>query len=108
MEDQKERYYDAKEEFEEYMADTFPLRLDFVIEEECDDSFRAYQRCLDLKETQWGGYRYSTARAGLAQIYLCHNVHHAYSKCLDSVDRKQQEDKLRSDDKRTLFRLFPK
>ena len=108
LEEQKERYYDAKEEFIEYMRDTFPLRLDFVVEEQCDDAFKAYQRCLDLKESQWGGYRYSTARAGLAQIYLCPPAHRAYSRCLDSVNREQQKRKLQIDDEQTLMRLFPK
>ena len=108
MQEQKQCYYDAKEEFMEYMQDTFPLRLDFIIEEECEDTFRAYQRCLDLKESQWGGYRYSTARAGLAQIYLCHPSHHSYSKCLDSVNREQHKRKLKSEDEQTLMRLFPK
>ena len=106
--EQKERYFDSKEEFEEYMADTFPMRLDFVIENECEESFRMYQRCLDLKEMRWGGYRYSTARAGLAQIYLCHQHHHTYSKCLDSVNREAQEMKLRDDDRKTFQRLFPR
>ena len=90
------------------MADTFPMRLDFVIENECEESFRMYQRCLDLKEMRWGGYRYSTARAGLAQIYLCHQHHHTYSKCLDSVNREAQEMKLRDDDRKTFQRLFPR
>ena len=108
MEEQKERYLDAKAEFVEYMQDTFPLRLDFIIENECEESFRMYQRCLDLKESQWGGYRYSMARAGLAQIYQCHPHHHTYSKCLDSVDHAAQELKLQKDDQESLPRLFPR
>eukprot|EP01083_Nonionella_stella_P101866 289252_1 len=108
LNEQKERYYDAKQEFEEYMADTFPLRLDFVIENECEESFRTYERCLDLKKMRWGGYRYSSARAGLAQIYLCAQFHHAYTKCLDSVNRSAQDRQLRDDDQKTLLRLFSK
>eukprot|EP01084_Bolivina_argentea_P146796 256945_1 len=108
LEEQKTIYYDTKEEFMEYMNDTFPLRLDFVIEEKCEDTFKAYERCLDLKKSRWGGYRWSSARAGLAQMYLCPQYHHAYSKCLDSVNRREQEAKLKDNDFQTLNRLFPR
>ena len=108
MEEQKERYFDAKEEFKEYMQDTFPLRLNFVIEEECDDAFLVYEKCLEIKEQHWGFFRYSQIRAGLGQIYFCMEKQAAYSKCLDAVNREQQEQKLRDNDQKTFTRLFPR
>mmetsp|Transcript_7610 Transcript_7610/g.11814 ORF Transcript_7610/g.11814 Transcript_7610/m.11814 type:complete len:241 (-) Transcript_7610:116-838(-) len=108
LDEQKEIYYDSKEEFVEYMHDTFPLRLDFIIDEKCNEQWEAYERCLRIKEMPMGGFRWSTARAGLGSIYYCAEKQHDYTKCLDSVSRAEQERELRTGDEKTLSRLFPR
>ena len=106
--EKKEYYFDKKREFSEYLDETFSLRLELSHEADCNSEHESYQRCLKIKNQWWNGYRYSTGRGMLAQIFFCPEQFKIYNKCLERVDTANSEYKLREEDEKTINKLFPR
>ena len=108
LSEKKDLYYDKKQEYIEYLDDTFTLRLELKNEESCNKPYSDYQRCLGVKNVLWGGMKYSTARAGFYQTWICIKPFHHYFECLGIVDTPQQRDALKKEDQERIQKLFPK
>ncbi|ETN99220.1 hypothetical protein RFI_38261 [Reticulomyxa filosa] len=102
-EEKREYYLDKKTEFIEYLDETFEQRLELHCEEICDEPWKAYQRCLGIKNTNIGGQRLSTSRAALTQIYFCTSQYHEYFHCLDSARSEKASEELKEKDSKNFF-----
>jgi len=107
-EEKRDFYYERKEDFIEYLEESFPVRMEQMCRAACKPEIADLERCYKIKNLAMGYAKWSTARGGLLQIYACTPFVVDISRCYAKVDNMETDMILRRKDEETLLKYFPK
>jgi len=105
-EEQQEYYFDKKEEFIEYLDETFDIRLEQQLYEVCNHEVQTYERCMGIAEVRKGLTKYSKLRGTMKTMFTCTHKYHDMINCIGKQDNVQNNFNLQEQDKRILKNLF--
>lgn len=107
QEEKKEYYFEKKEEFEDWLNDTFHVRLEESLYDHCEKEVSDYERCMGVATLRKGLTRYSRIRGTMRTMLQCSHVYQYMINCVGEADNNHSELILKQKDKRVTKNLFP-
>lgn len=107
-EEQAEFYFERRQDYLDYLEDSFSIRMESKMLEECKEEFDNYERCLGVKDMWIGWTKWSSLRGVMRQMYTCIPQLEEMTKCSERVDNERAEVVLREEDQTNIKKYFPK